>query len=251
MKEDCVNVHLSLQDNGILSVRGWGMNKLGMFALTGEGMKSDTAGSAYKVMLRKDYIYEVCAKVWKWHSVNEEGQSALCAGEVASFDVKKSIVRVYFYIDGKSERISKDIAITIERTAVPPKKNSDLQPIAIGARIAKYFLLESLKTHKYLRRVISCHLEKNLLAIEYDDGTQEALEEDVVRRVQILDNPECLPDPLAAPFPLEPVVHSTHATTNAPKSTAGSHEVVDLTTSSNKDEDAFDTADVGGQNKKQ
>ena len=254
--EDGVIVHLSLLDNGILSVSGRGMNEIGVFTFIGEGEKSDADGPVYKVMLRKKYIYEAGTKLWKWHSVDEEGQRALCVGEVTKFDVKKSRIDVHFYQDGKSEWISEDMAIEIEQTAVPPKEN--LQPIEVGTPIAKYFMLQNSKTRKYTGRVISCHPKKNLLTIEYDDGTKEELEEDVVRHVQIVDNPERLaaqawfskPSPPVA----EQVVSSTRATTNAPKMIAKtSPEVIDLATSSDEDEDedAFNDADMGRHNKKQ
>ena len=259
--EDGVKVHLSQLDNGILSVSGRGMNEIGVFTFSGEGKKSDADGSVYKVILRKKYIYEAGTKVWKWHSLNEEGRRELCVGEVIKFDVKKSRVGVYFIRDGKSEWISENIAIEIERTAVPPKENKNIQPIEAGARIGKYFLLQNSKKRKYTGRVISCHPKKNLLTIEYDDGTKEELEEDVVRHVQIVDNPErraahalawsSKQSPHVAPFPLEQVVSSTRVTATAPKAIAKtSPEVIDLTTSSDEDEDAFNDAYMGRHNKK-
>jgi len=260
--EDGVKVHLSQLDNGILYVSGRGMNEIGVFTFSGEGKKSDADGSLYKVILRKKYIYEAGTKVWKWHSVNEEGHRELCVCEVTKFDVKKSRVGVYFIRDGKSEWISEDIAVEIERTAVPPKENKNIQhrPIEAGARIGKYFLLQNSKKRKYTGRVISCHPEKNLLTIEYDDGTKEELEEDVVRHVQIVDNPErraaqplawfSKQSPHVAPFPLEPVVSLTRVTATAPKAIAKTSPVIDLTTSSDEDEDALNDADMGRHNKK-
>jgi hypothetical protein len=51
--EKCVNVLVSRIDTGALSIKGGGMNKLGVFIVDGEGESSNADGSEYTVSLRK------------------------------------------------------------------------------------------------------------------------------------------------------------------------------------------------------
>ena len=53
--------------------------------------------------------------LWQMHSVNG-GPSDLCVGEVTSFDMKQTRVRVLFYKDGKFEWLSLEEAIDIATT---------------------------------------------------------------------------------------------------------------------------------------
>ena len=200
--EDDVELSLSHLDNGKLSVSGWGMNRLGLFNINGGGMKNNADGSEYKVHLCKQYIYEKGTKLWKWHSI-DGGMPVLCAGEVASIDVKTRRINVFFYKDGGSEWLSKDVAIKIAHTA-PPKANAYLSPIEIGYKITRHFQLNNGKTGIFFGTIISFHPESKSCTIRYDDdGYEDKIWEDVARHL-LIDAESCYAQGLVIKPPVGP-----------------------------------------------
>ena len=111
--EKCVSILVSRVNTRALSINGYGMDKLGVFKLYGKG-KSSADGSKYKVSLRKTYILEDGSRtiLWKMHSV-DGSPSFPCVGEVTSFDMKQTKVRVLFYKDGNFEWLNLEEAIGI------------------------------------------------------------------------------------------------------------------------------------------
>jgi hypothetical protein len=128
-----------------------------VFIVDGEGESSNADGSEYTVSLRKTYILEDGSRtiLWQMHSVNG-GPSDLCGGEVTSFDMKQTRVRVLFYKDGKFEWLSLEKAIDIATTPVP-MTNVNLDPISIGVKISKHFLLQNGRSKHFLGRVTLKH----------------------------------------------------------------------------------------------
>ena len=214
--EDYVELSLSRLDNWKLSVCGWEMNKLGLFNISGGGMKNNADGSEYKVDLCKQYIYEKGTKLWKLHSIDGD-VPVLCAGVVTSIDAKTSRIRVLFYNDGGCDWLSKDVAIKIAQTA-PPKANADLSPIEIGYKISRHFMLGKGKTGKYFAQIISCHPEskRNRCTIRYDDdGYEEEMCVDVARH--LLDDAEqCYSQGFASKPPVDPSFSLPDVATCAP-----------------------------------
>ena len=179
--EKCVEILVSRDNTSALSINGYGMNKLGVFKLYGKG-KSSADGSKYKVSLRKTYILEDGSRtiLWKMHSV-DGSPSFPCVGEVTSFDMKQTKVRVLFYKDGNFEWLNLEEAIGIATTHAPTT-NVNRNPINKGARISKYFLLHSGKSKQFLGRVISSHPGDRYM-IKFDDDSQEEMGGDLVRHL--------------------------------------------------------------------
>ncbi|KAL3795433.1 hypothetical protein ACHAW5_007891 [Stephanodiscus triporus] len=162
---------------------GWGQRRSGDAA---------TGPTTYEVSLRKDYILEVGARLWKRRSVQGTRLPVDCVGEVQSFDVKRNQIRVWFYKDGKFEWISDEEALVMAGTHPPSRANDGLGPIDVGTITSRYFLMDNGKTQRFEGKVISRHAEKNKFTIEYEDGTKEILGEDVVRHVAVGNDTERL-----------------------------------------------------------
>jgi len=186
--EKSVNILVSRVNTRALSINGCGMNKLGVFKLYGKGKSSNADGSKYKVSLRKTYILGSKTILWKMHSV-DDGPSVPCGGEVTSFDMKQTRVRVLFYKDGKFEWLNLEEAICIVATTPVHMTNVNRNPINIGARISKYFLLQNGRSKKFLGRVVSSHQgfpcshPGDRYTIKFDDDSEEEMEGDLVRHL--------------------------------------------------------------------
>jgi hypothetical protein len=182
--ENDVNVFLQVDDFGILSINGGGMNSLGLFEFSGKGQRrsgdATTGATTYEVSLRKYYIFEAGTRLWKRRSIHGD-----CVGEVKSFDVKNYQIRVWFYKDGEFEWISDEEAMEMAGAHPPSGANDGLGPIEMGTNTSRYFLMDNGKTQQFEGKVISRHAEKNKFTIEYEDGTKEVLGEDVVRHVAV------------------------------------------------------------------
>jgi len=144
--ENGVELVLSrLLNSSNILIGGHGMNKHGLFKISGVGDLNEDS-TTYEVKLSKTYIISSDTKLWKPRLI--DGRREVCLGEVVSFDMESSKIKVLFCRDGDVEHISKDNVIKIASTSAisAPKAFHYFGQIKVGDNVAKYFALDKGKS---------------------------------------------------------------------------------------------------------
>ena len=106
-----------------------------------------------------------------------DGQREVCLGEVVSFDMESSKIKVLFCRDGDVVHISKDNCIKIASTSAISalKAFQYFGQIKVGDNVARYFALDKGKSRIFVGEIIKCN--SNSVVIRYnEDGVEEEVE---------------------------------------------------------------------------
>ena len=171
--ENGVELVLSrLLNSSNILIGGHGMNKHGLFKISGVGDLNEDS-TTYEVKLSKTYIISSDTKLWKPRLI--DGRPEVCLGEVVSFDMESSKIKVLFCRDGDVEHISKDNVIKIASTSAisAPKAFHYCGQIKVGDNVAKYFALDKGKSRIFVGEIIKCNPVSNSVLIRYNEDKEE------------------------------------------------------------------------------